>query len=735
MSSEFIAKLDKRDPEVYQGFEVFENFYGNSFKRTTISQIIDGENIQIKPENIRVDEPVDESVVPVEIIDQLYEKYCNKKLYEYQRQAILKILELEEKQEHIDPVTGHTIVHNSISLNLPIGSGKSLIFMSLALFFKSVKIHPIIVSTDGRFINEFEQVPFENYPFYYENSAYDKETVNAVMAIKTDLQRQCTVILTYSHLLDQLKQYFIDDYKKSILNQKKIVYVNYRGINHEVESNIDKIDILIVVSDEYNVNKLVELSYQKPFARVIIDDYTNMSDLSRMRQILTYSFIPVSGSGFEKSINEIPSSYYSLKNIPYEKIKLVGDPEKTYEGVMRSNIITGEILTSKSEFDVYNFVSIIEEMVKKLPECEKETPSSLFEEIRNSSVIENFIKYGFFIQNIASFKSMIPSLILDIQAGQVDVDKVSNFIDWFNNTKDEKFKRLICSPIAGAINKSVSTLVNNPCIICKDTKDKHYGFGVISSCCGAFICSRCIDKAATKSIINSQTLEKMISPDYYCVCCREKNPRYYFNSTQHSSSNETRSYLLAEQFFDVTNCHEHYSIDYYFYMLKNGWKMRDDCCNGKDINIYQDISQGLIDSNVFKIKTIPVIEKIKNGDLLFPQILTAIYNTYTKIGIKPVDNSILLVYKCKDILQQRIRDRFDDLRSEKGSPFEKVKLLFRDTVGSVIGLSMNIMGIIVYDKSNEEVYSMLQLIGRLLRISSYGQKILFYVENNVDGYI
>lgn len=732
---DFIERLNKRDPEVFQGFKVFEDYYKNSFRSTYVSEIIKGENIKIKPDNIRVDEPVDESIVPIETIDKLFNEFCKKKLYEYQRQAILKILELEEKQEHVDPVTGHTIVHNGLMLNLPIGSGKSLIFMGLALFFNSVKIHPIIISTDGRSINEFEHVSFEKYPFYYENCAYDKNTVNAVQVIKTDLQRKCTVILTYEHLLSQIKQYFQDDFDKSILKMRKILYINYQGLKPNVD--IEDVDILVVVSDEYNVNRLVDLSYQKPFARVIIDDYTNMADLPKLRQILTYSFIPVSGSGFEGSIDRIPSSYYSLKNVPSEKIKLVGDPHKTYEGVMRSNIITGEILTSKSDFDVYSFVSMVEEMVSKLPGCEKMQLSDFIGEFETSNSINTFIKYGFFIQNMPLFKSMIPGLIQDLESGKADEKAASHFIDWFNNTKDIKFKNLLCSPNPSNQAKSITTLVNSPCIICKDPKDKTFGFGIISSCCGAFICSKCIKMAATKEIVNSENLKDKIidKENSYCVCCRDKNPRYFFNSTQHSIGVESRSYLLAEKYFENSECEKHYSIDYYFYMMKNGFKLRDDCCCGQAINVYRDIQQKLISPNIFKTKTIPVIEKVRNGDLLFPNIITAIFKTYQELELAPVDNSTLLVYKCKEILKPRIMESFTNLQNIPNSPFTKTRIVFSDSVGSVIGLSMNIIGIIVYDKSNEEDYSMLQLIGRLLRISAYGQKILFYIENNTNAYV
>ena len=749
MQSELVTRLNKQDPAVVQSYDKFENFYGNSFRRTTISEIIDGENIRIEPENIRIDDPVDESIINVEQVDELFKIFCTKVPYQYQRQAILKILELEQKQEHVNPVDNTTIVSNGYQLALPIGSGKSLIFEFLALFYPKVPKHPIIVSTDGRHIPN-DQLPFENYPFYYENTAYCKETANAVMVITTTLQRECTVILTYSHLLPQLRQYFKDDFTSGILAKRNIVYVDCHELSAKIEKNqfdLEKTHVLVVVADEPNVDKLIELSYIKPFSRVIIDDYTNMTDLPKLRQILAFSFIPVSGSGFEGSISQIPSSYYSLKNVNYKAIKLVGDPEKTYEGVMRSNILTGEILSTSSDFDIYTFVSMVEDLCRRLPGCEKKSIDEVFEEFKTNSLISTYIKYGFFLQNIQTFKKMLPMLITDLQNGLVPKEKVSFFVEWFNNTKDNIFKNNLCSPTNANNTSSPPTLLNSDCVICGSSKEKTYGFGIIASCCGAFICNKCIEQAATKKMINVTNPSDQIIDDenYYCVCCRAKNPKYFFNSTQHSNNSETRSFIMAERYFQ-TDCEEHFSVDYYFEMLlKNGWLMKNESCCGKPLNIHNDIENSLIPANIFKTGKIPIIEKLKNSDILFPQVLQAIYKTYVELKIKPAKNSMFLVYKCKPILQQRMVEKFKSLQyfedpktgkliKDVNSPFSDAQLLFRDSVGSVIGLSLNLAGILVYNPDDDESYSILQLVGRVLRISTYKQPIIFYISNNSKAY-
>ncbi len=86
---------------------------------------------------------------------------------------------------------------------------------------------------------------------------------------------------------------------------------------------------------------------------------------------------------------------------------------------------------------------------------------------KESPKVENFIKYAFFIQNLDSFKTILPVLINDISVGEVESEKVSYFIDWFNNTKDLKFKSLMCSPSSVAQNNNsiINTIVNSTFIV------------------------------------------------------------------------------------------------------------------------------------------------------------------------------------------------------------------------------------------------------------------------------
>jgi hypothetical protein len=101
----------------------------------------------------------------------------------------------------------------------------------------------------------------------------------------------------------------------------------------------------------------VKWSFDAPFMRVIIDDYTSMPSIDSFRQILSSSTIYVSGSGFSRKEEDIPSSYYTLKYMPVDKITVVGKPEETYEGVFRDTIATMELMGSSCEFSQYEFVN------------------------------------------------------------------------------------------------------------------------------------------------------------------------------------------------------------------------------------------------------------------------------------------------------------------------------------------------------------------------------------------
>ena len=130
-------------------------------------------------------------------------------------------------------------------------------------------------------------------------------------------------------------------------------------------TDVDKLDILVIEANTENVKQLVQLSYLKPFMRIIIDDYTSMNDVDSFRQILSSSTIFVSGSKFQRAAADIPPSYYTLKHVPVNQLSVVGNPEDTLQGILRDNIATLELMGNSCEFNTYSFVNILENTKKR----------------------------------------------------------------------------------------------------------------------------------------------------------------------------------------------------------------------------------------------------------------------------------------------------------------------------------------------------------------------------------
>ena len=295
----------------------FKEIYKTHISLTNINSIIKGELIQTSPDNIFVDE--DNTFDDPKWNNKI--KFINKKLYNYQELAIKKIRQLELSPERIiknneNKIVSH-IKSNGWLLHLPIGSGKSLVFTFLSIMYRTVPKHPIIVSTSGINIPDTELLQFRDYPYYYENVGYDELTENSAITFSDYQQRPMTVIITHFHLMDQLNYYIQTDFKRELLKQTKICFATSPTM---FDLNAD---ILIVPAQTNIIQALVKLSYESPFMRVIIDDFTNMSGVEEYRQILASSSLFVSGSGFERDKSKIPPSYYTLRHIDINKYSLV----------------------------------------------------------------------------------------------------------------------------------------------------------------------------------------------------------------------------------------------------------------------------------------------------------------------------------------------------------------------------------------------------------------------------
>lgn len=784
-------RMDNHSELVQHAYNVFKDAYGTAMKPTVISSIINGEVIKTNPVNIFVDKDVTYE-------DPLFERkaaFCSKTLYKYQQNAIKKIRELEMRGYAIT-AHGEKLVSNGWLLSLPIGSGKSLVFQFLAVFYRDVPAHPIITSTDGCNIPDHDPMQWKCYPYYYESCAYYdpanekpltepqsdlRGRVNSVITLKNYTQRKRTVILTHIHLLEQMQEYFETDFKSIFkpADKKVRVRVAYTMLISTID--VDAYDIIVVPATPQNVERLVQLSYDGPFMRVIIDDYTSMSNIDSFRQILASSTIFVSGSGFNRKEEDIPASYYTLKHVPVPMISLVGKPEETFEGIFRDNIATMELMGSRCEFSSYEFVATVDEMVRQRW---NKLASDVYPILRTEPKIHNFMSLMFILRYMDRIKSAIKAVEADMIAPpegspKLKPERVSHYLAWKEMMRDtierpaptERVKGKngkvsivkvanSCNPLyvelfdTPAVGSQMgAALVTQQCMSCNKPITDHNGYGMVACCCGAFYCSSCVksmcthyiaDKTADKSTANSIIHD----PDhYYCTCCRQRDPKYYMNINKKKDTN-VYSYNLINDFFDTTDLKDHITFDYYFYMFNNGFTPLYQ--EGKPLNIAHDISQGTISKDCFKRNIIPPLEKILPKDQLGITAIGIINNTLHDLGIMPREKANILFYGCPRYMVNRVKGYFSSIvkennpatalqikkangKVERIQPISVLQLDFKDSVASLIGLHKNIVAIILWctPERQDEIN---QIAGRILRISSFNNRLYFYISTNSIGF-
>lgn len=760
-------KLDKQSDNVNKTYTLFKKFYGNAFKSTVMSSIINGEIIETKPENIFIDQDI-------KFNDPTFEqkcKYCAKELYDYQKNAIKKIRELELRGNNTNAVTNEKITSNGWLLSLPIGSGKSLVFQFISLFYRDIPTHPIIISTDGQFIPEHDQMQWKFYPYYYENCAYTSST-NGVIVMENYIQRPTTIILTHIHLLEQMQYYFETDFPivKQLHNKKPIVSISYPMDISLID--VSKFDIIVVPATQQNVNNLVKLSWEQPFLRVIIDDYTSMPNIDSFRQILASSTIFVSGSGFERKFEDIPASYYTMKYLPVSQMSLVGKPEETLEGIFRDNIATMKLMGSHCEFSQYEFVMLCEDYIKQKFNS---TPLEIYPIIKKDGRLINYLALMFILKYFDRIKSALltveKDLVVDKKTNEskLNSSKVSYYLKWKdllydleNNPPKKERQRLKDGTYVVVENKTSnnplynafyndprvgsnigSPLVMQKCMSCMKKITDHNGYGMIACCCGAFYCSDCLKSMCTRVICDKEKNLTLVDEDnYYCCCCREKNSKYFFNVNKKKDTN-VYSYNLVNDFFDTTDLQGHINFDYYFYMLTNGFKPL--YCEGKPLNIHNDIEQGGVSVDCFNTRLVPKLEKILPKDQLGILAINIINKTLVELNIAPHKNSTILLYGCPKYMTSRVNSYYqmivgtnDDkntinIDGKRTVPISLMNLDFKDNVASLIGLHKNIIAIIQWETPDRKD-ELNQLIGRILRLNNFNNKLYFYIAIDSIGF-
>ena len=748
MSTEqILSSFDKVSENVEKAYDIFEKTYDTAFQKTFISDIVNGETINIRPENILIDD--------IDINDDKENfdkrcKACSKKLYDYQIKAIKQLINLEKNGYYINPVTKNKIVSNGWVLSLPIGSGKSVVFLFLALWYRSVPKHPIIVSKSGRHIPIHEQMQFKYYPFYYEDCCYVEKLQedgtyysdeNCVVAYENYTQQPTTVILTHSHLLDQMRRYLVEDFP---------MFCKGKGTKINICLNASEIklddDIVIIPAYESNVKQLIDMSHDKPFMRVIIDDYTSMPSIDNFRQILASSTIFVSGSGFERSPEQIPTSYYTLKYSEPKNISVVGKPEDTYKGVVRNNIAMVKLLGSSCDFSVYNFVQKVDELTQSHYNC---LPKDVYPLLKSNS-IKDYMGLYFVLANKDKLRTAIHAIDKDYNiSGKYKTakyltnrDEIKHFVEWIKQLSEIKNNKLLADllsiPSSCPSNSEASPIVQQVCMCCKKTYVEHCGYGIVTTCCGAFYCENCVKNATTHKIVNKLTNDCFHDKEnYYCSCCRSKNSKMFINMSK-KKDKSVYAYNLIDNFFKHDN--DVISFDHYFYMLTEGLTPLHH--DGIPININNEIERGVIDKDIFNIlETTKDVSKLNikpiySLDHLMIHSLECINRSLIAVEQKYEYTPYILFYNAPKYMEGRITGYMRDFANRSKDtkiiqPVSQLKPIFMNSIDGLIGIHLNVVAIVVFNFKDTSKDGVKQLLGRCLRINTFNNKITFFITPDV----
>lgn len=728
---------------IQEAFKVYKEVYENRIKQTTIDAIVNGEILTTEPVNIFVDEETD-------FEDPKFEaklKFCNKKLYNYQENAIKKIRELELNGEHVCKETGEKIKSNGWLLHLPIGSGKTLVFTFLAIMYKKIPARPIIMSTSGSNIPDEDIIQLKYYPFYYENAGYIEGQESAVICMKDYVQRPTTVIITHFHLLDQLAQYIKDDFNEALLKKTKISFVTRL---HELNNNTLNSDILVVPATVDIIKRLVALSYEAPFMRIIVDDYTNMNSVDEYRQILATSTLFVSGSGFERDKSKIPPSYYTLRHIDVNKFSLVADPSDTMKGILRDSVATFNLIGSETEFSSYKFINDIEECCLSRFNA---IPGVVYPLIdKNGNKLIDYMALQFLLFNLDRFSFPISNVENDIASGKLKPERVSWYLKWkaeqvekipeMYKDKGEIKKRETVNLFFKALNSKSGNvgqgnqaLVQQKCSVCGLTFDHTCnGWGFVSTCCGSFFCEKCAKCMATNKLIfhECDAVEELRTVvdelNSYCVVCHRTNPTYFVNAVRNKINNNLQGYNLVDTYCDNSDLSNSAHFDYYFKMLLEGFKPKYIQGRAIDVELKDDYNASLFDVPEEINTLVPVLYPKDRLTMLTLERLDA---TLRKLEIKPIElnktsTPCVLFYDCPQHLEKRVTDYFKSFSNNKESALYGLDLVFKKNMSSLIGLHRNILAIVVWKEpaNTDEIH---QLIGRILRLNTWNNPLYFYI--------
>ena len=734
-------------------YSTFKDIYKNRVKKTRIESIINGELITTNPNNIFINTTTFE--------DPGFEKklqLITKKLYKYQIDALKMLRQLELSDEYITP-SGERIRTNAYVLHLPVGCGKTIIFMSDVLIYRDVPAKPIIISTSGIHIPEDRMIQLKFYPYYYENIGYIVDSdghskENCVVAIKDYVQRKMSVVITHFHLIDQLIDYIHSDFVPGLYNPQvnKIVVATSPK---QIDLNCN---VLIVPAKPEIIERLSMLSCEQPFARVVVDDYTNMPNIEQYRQIRASSTIFVSGSGFERDIEKIPPSYYTLRHVEVDKFSLVANPEETFEGIKRNNVITFNLIGAQNEFSMYRFVNEIDEHCLNKYSM---VASNIYDRINKGGKLLDYLNLNFILKNYDKLNKSISMILADIESGKLPKEKAGFLLEW-KETINPTAKLIVSNQ-----GKTAEKVVNNPlylslfkpinqapqgiqpmllmnCSVCGALPQQHKGWGFISSCCGSFFCDECAKAMCTRDLLiyseNDLSSGIRVHDDhhYYCTNCHKFDPTFVSNSTRHKDKTNIQTHHLVDEYMDNSDLQGHLHVDYYFKMFLEGFKPK--YFNGKTIEC--EVESSIFNSVKAKFSDAlritqsadesvhGIIEQLIPKDQLALSCIERINECLKKLEIKPAKmNTIkpqLLVYGCPDYMQRRVEQYFRAYSSDPNENLYSLGIFFKNSLSELIGLHQNILGILVWNNP-KHIDEIQQLIGRIVRLNNWNNPVYFYI--------
>jgi hypothetical protein len=331
-------------------------------------------------------------------------------------------------------------------------------------------------------------------------------------------------------------------------------------------------------------------------------------------------------------------------------------------------------------------------------------------------------------------------------------------------------KALYSENIVG--KSDIPSIVTQNCACCHSAANVHNSWGVVSSCCGSFFCSQCLDSMTTNTVVLKTDTERTVQDEhhYYCVICHSKDTQYVLNTCRHKQKN-IQPYNMISEHFDVDDILNEYNgvkVEYYFKMLMKGLvpvkhngkaivsypevsievttnEKSDEKSDDKTEDVKSDLTSGLQvkcikDFNVVNKKIEEIVDGDKDYSTLIPQLFAkdrlgilsfnCIESVLKQLSINPSARTTvtpnILIYNCPESMQFRIKSYFEAFSQDPESPLYKLNILFASSMGELIGLHKNILGIIVWNEPTN-IDESRQLIGRILRLNAWCNPLYFYI--------